>query len=685
MQGRWQEQGGARANGPRARARHTTRSGYAGEAPIRSRRWSPVALLALLGTLALLPSCEKSPRIEERSVFVYSTKNCPVSSEAYSVVYASGDFEPSLDRPPASAAFLRDVGFVMAELPAETRALLVDVSQRDVDVDWRGFADIPRSGPINVLVWPGGASCRLTQDIERREKMALGVFGRHFMVAGGRSQSGEQVPHTYVGDLTTGAIERLPIGLGARRSFASITAFRMPSDDPDSASPALVAGGEDPDSATPLATAEIYMPKPGAPGDIGDFDRDRIDLAEARTRHGSTTLVTGETLLVGGRGPGGLLRTMEIIDPVTRRARNGGVALLTVARERPTVLRLSSGEILVSGGFDSKNQPIPTIEWFAPDASRATKRPVDLVTGKVVQQGDMLIEERQLVPLEAGGALAVIIPASPTATDFKTVWVISAEGALEPGLPVDPTSLDTVRLFRGAEGAPALWTGQRWMRWQPWFGAFQTISDAPKPSDCVLTTAQTPKCSAGPKVDSAITSGDSGLALWLDDRAEAGMNITGYRFATRTRFAAVPKPLLLAGPDQLAPDRLAGFPGSSISFQNDIGLQLGPGASAFLTDVTFADFELEVDVTAAAPSIVLRQPSGAELDVGGASCAFAQAAKEHLLVRRRGKRVLVTIDKDNERECPSQIEDGAARVSLGLRGAQGVGVSGARNLRVTRR
>ena len=77
------------------------------------------------------------------------------------------------------------------------------------------------------------------------------------------------------------------------------------------------------------------------------------------------------------------------------------------------------------------------------------------------------------------------------------------------------------------------------------------------------------------------------------------------------------------------PDRLAGLPGSSITFDASRGLVLGTGASAFLTDVTFANFELQVDVTAAAPTIVIRPEHGAELEVGGLSCAFALQRDGH--------------------------------------------------------
>lgn len=626
--------------------------------------WARAVTLAG-GVVSLAAGCARGPEIEERTVVVYSPRACPVSqTDAYSVIYAGGDFEPSIERPPIASTFLREIGRTMTELPPATRSLVVDVSQRDIG--WRGLADIPSRGPVNVLVWPNGESCRLTRDVERRTDMALGVFGRHFMVVGGRSSDGSSVPHTYVGDLATGAIERLAFGLRTRRANPTVTPFRAPSDD-EGPMAALVAGGHDPDSDFPdvplraLSTAEVYVPRIGAPNDVGDFDEQRIDLSEARTRHGAVVLATGETLLVGGRGAAGPLRTMEIVDPATRRSRTSGVALLAVARESPTVLRLSSGEILVAGGVDAHDKEIPTLEWFAPDGSRATKRPVDLVTGK----------ERAFVALEAGGALAVIRPAD-AAIDFKTVWVISADGTLEPGHPIDPATLDTVRLFPGAEGAPVLWTGRRWMRWSPWFGSFEAIAIAP--------SSEQP--SPGPALE-AIASGDSGLALWLDDRGEGGMNVTGFRFATRTRFDAVPKPLLTTGTAQLAPDRLVGLSESAIRFDVERGLVLGPGASAFLTDVTFADFELQLDVTAAAPMIVLRPARGPELELGGAACAFVQAARETIDVKRRGTRVTVDVDGAGERACPVEIAPNE-RVSLGLRGAHGARTSSGRHLRVTR-
>ncbi|MDB4939156.1 MAG: Rhs family protein [Labilithrix sp.] len=619
--------------------------------------------MVLLGAAVVAGSCKPSTEFEDRPLVVYAPKSCPVSqSEAYSVIYGNGDFEDAQNA--ISSLYLRDIGTEMSELPKETRSVIVDVSHPAQSVDWRGTAEVPPSGPINVLVWPGGETCRLTRNVEARTEVALGVFGRHLMVAGG-SVAG-QVPRTFVGDLTTGVVDSLVFGLGTRRSRPTITAFReTPDQDP---APALVAGGEDPDSQTPLSTAEIYLPKAGALGDIGDFDRVRMDIGDARTKHGAVVLATGETLLVGGIGQFGVpLATMQIIDPTTRRYRTSGVATLSVPRSNPTVLRLASGEIMVAGGFDRSNAPVPTIEWFSPDVSRPTKRPIDLVPG----------QERAFVPLEAGGALAVVMP-PPGTTEFSTVYVISAEGTVEAALPIDPATLTAVRLFPGTDGAPALWTGQRWMRWQPWFGAFQPIPDAP---------------TQGP-VGTAIASGDPGLALWLDNREERASDHTlvelenqlyvrGYRFATRSRFGTVRNPLLVDGTSGLAPDRIAGSPGSSIRFVDGKGLELGPGASAFVTDVTFSRVTIELD-GGAVPYIVLRQEDGRELEVGGAACAFGQNAATSVRVERSGARVVVYPDGGEGQPCPTELDAGA-RISIGVRGAGGTGMSLAHNLRITRR
>jgi len=619
------------------------------------RRWKLARALGCGALLAVLAGgCTKDPEIVERRLVVYSPNSCPIEqSEAFSVIYGDGDFEGDSA---VASFYLREIDKMLDELPAQTRSVIVDVSNAARSKDWRGTAEVPPSGAINVLAWPDRETCRLTRNVEPRVDTTLGVFGRHIMIAGG-SIAGK-VPRTFVGDLSTGILEPLEFGLATRRSRASITAFRTSrSQDP---SPALVAGGEDPDTQSALATAEIYVPSPGALGDLGDFARERIDLAEARTRHGAVVLATGETLLVGGVGQFGQpLGTLEIVDPVTRRSRTNDSALLKVPRSNPTVLRLASGEIMVAGGFNRSNERVPTIEWFSADAKVATFTPRDLVPGR----------ERSFIALEGGGALAVVVPEAG-ATDIQTVWVISAQGTIEPGTPIDPAILDRSRLFQGTEGAPVLWTGQRWLRWQPWFAAFQPIPDAPDPS---LYPA--------PSVP-GIANGDNGLALWLDDTVPNQLFVRGYRFGTRSRFGAVPPHLLIEGTSGLAPDRIAGTPGSAIRFDPVSGLELGLGASAFVTDVTYADVSIELASSSAA--LVLREETGRELTVGGAECPFAVPPVLSLRVKRVGRQVQYSIDGADLRTCRTELSD-AARVAIGVRGTNNSGSSFARDLRITRR
>jgi hypothetical protein len=81
------------------------------------------------------------------------------------------------------------------------------------------------------------------------------------------------------------------------------------------------------------------------------------------------------------------------------------------------------------------------------------------------------------------------------------------------------------------------------------------------------------------------------------------------------------------------------------------------------------------------PLVVLRDPSGTELEVGGPFCPVV--ARETLTVRRAGAKVVAIADGGEERPCTREVP-ADARLSVGLRGAPGGGTSGARNLFVRR-
>src|SRR5262249_44269600 len=156
--------------------------------------------------------------------------------------------------------------------------------------------------------------------------------------------------------LKTGVLASLARGLLKPRARPSVTALRDTEDqDP---SPALVAGGVDYTGAV-LDTAEVYVPRTTDDGP-GDFDRTAVvELSSGRTNHGAVVLRNGSTLLVGGSSATGLVPTMEAVDPKTRFSTTNGLTTLEHPRASPTVLRLADGQILVAGGIDEANEPVP--------------------------------------------------------------------------------------------------------------------------------------------------------------------------------------------------------------------------------------------------------------------------------------------------------------------------------------
>ncbi|HEY8080261.1 MAG TPA: hypothetical protein VIF62_39295, partial [Labilithrix sp.] len=323
--------------------------------------------ISVATAVVLAAACQRDPQIAERQVYVYSPRACPVSEDtAFTYVSGRGDF----DDPPTQTLFLRDVGTTMSDLPASSRALVIDVSEQANNLAWWGAASVPASGDVSVLVWPKNETCGFTRNIDRVTGAALGVFGRHIGVFGGQNDSAQVL--SWVGDLRTGTLEQLGDGsLLKPRSNASVTAFGLTAD--DDPMPALVAGGED-YAGHAIDTAEVYVGKLGTPGDLGGFDRARIvNLAFARKKHGAVVLRDGSTLLVGGVDDHeGFLPYMERIDPHTA-ASTTNVARLKFPRANPTVLRLADGQILVAGGTDQTNAAVPWLEFFTPDASAPSK------------------------------------------------------------------------------------------------------------------------------------------------------------------------------------------------------------------------------------------------------------------------------------------------------------------------
>ena len=531
----------------------------------------PAGSFALL--VAACAACKADPEVTDRTVVVHAPARCvtsetPLDGQAYADYYALGDFDPAT---PATGHTLDSLGVALPEIANDAQMLVVEATE--ADREWQGMGPIAAAGEVDVLVTPTLTSCALSTHVGSRSGSVLAPFGdRRVLVVGGTAPTtdGASPPAaapTYSANLQTGAVQRASPDLLTPRTRAGVTAF---------GDGALVAGGVDPRAGgAVLSTAEVFDAA------LGGFDQQSpILLSGARADPGAVVLATGETLLVGGIGADGksVLDSMEIVDPATRTVRAENVARLAVARSAPSVLRLASGEILVLGGLDASGTPVPTLEWFAADASAPTKRAATLVQG----------QSRASVALEAGGALVVVAPAATEAQGFENTWVIGADGSVEAATPV-PGMLAAPVLFGGAGGAPVLWTGDRWLRWQPWgasFAALDVLDDTPA------------------HVGDATASPDEGLAFWLDSTTPA---LTALRFDALGAYSTLPGPLLTADTSDTAPDRL---PGAGVAaFDPSVGATLGPGASAFVTDRTYADVAIDVDAPTGEPALVVSATS----------------------------------------------------------------------------
>jgi len=586
--------------------------------------------------VALASACSSGPRVTSRALVLHAPAACAPGPSPYALFYPFGDFQPETA---AASLPLADVGAALDGVPADTREVVVSVTDAS-DGQWVAHALVAPSGDVDLLVLPYRAPCTLTGSLDARaDPLFAAIDAAHVLVAGGTS-AGAAVPTTAVVDLSRGSLAPLRAGLLVPRDQASATPW---------SGGAVVAGGVRPDTGEAVASAEFYS------SDLGDFDGAPIPLSEARARHGAALLVSGNVLLVGGvDASGSVLGSLEIVDPVARRARTGGLAA-ALKRADPAVMRLASGEILVAGGVDAAGAPVTTLEWFLPDGTAPSRTARDLVASA----------RRAFVPLPAGGALAVVAPDAPT-PGFQNVWVVSADGALEAAAPIEGTLTD-VRLVAGTEGAPILWTGDRWLIWQPWLGAFAALGEA--------IGAQ------GPSGD-PVAAPEPGFGVWLD-----GTSVRTLRFGARGPYAAASpaSPLLATQTSFTAPDRLV-LPGAAgatlpIAFDPAAGLSLQPGASVFVTDATYASFTLDAQTPGATPpAIVLRDAAGNETVLDATACPAGAAGAIHL--ERSGGSVRVSAGGGPLTPCAAGPA-ASARVSIGVRG-QGTGTTVLRALVITR-
>jgi hypothetical protein len=617
-------------------------------------RFHPSKGAAIFALAALLPACNKDPRVIRRMVTAHVPSACAPAGDPYALFYELGDFEPS---PPGKghvlAATAAQSQVDLPEIDPAARTLVVQATENDKQ--WSSLGDVPATGDVDFLLLPSLSSCPFSTPVwtrgdagdQPRTQSTLGAIeSERVLIVGGRSiGSGAPIsPFSYLLRLDTGEILQVTPDLAKPRLLPTVTPF---------GDRALVAGGYSEDGS-PLDQAEVFVPA------LGGFDQHNpIVLSEPRADHGAVVLTTGQTLLVGGVGGTGgqpLLGSMEIVDPATSTVRAENVAGLAVPRRAPTVLRLASGEILVAGGFDAAGNVVSTLEWFLPDASRSTR------TAQLVAASS----PRAFAALEGGGALAVIAPPAGITGNFQNVWVIGADGALDAATPITG-SLTQPILFGGAGGAPLLWTGDRWLRYRPWAGTFGSANLLDDTTRITGTTA----------------TGDPGLALWLDVGALA-VDVRALRFDVRNEYSTLLGPLLASDDVDTAPDRL---PSSGLaSFDPSRGLSLAQGVSTFVTDRTYADVAIDLEApTGAPPLVVLRDELGVELEVGGPACPGPRAAGPvaSVHVQRNGAGVAWSVTGGVSGACGTGVR-AAARLSVGVRGPPSGSPSVVRNLRVER-
>jgi hypothetical protein len=565
-----------------------------------------------------------------------------LDGNAFAFYYGLGDFEPPA-APLGARPVGKNTGAILDEINPAARSLFVDATENDRE--WWGVGDIPAEGDVDVLAWPALTSCALPALSGMPIDAVLGTTGTgQVVVVGGTAP-------TSVARLDTGAVSAAEPDLRIPRNGESVTAF---------GSGALVAGGLDAQApGEALADAEVYDPS------LGGFDQQNpILLSEARANHGAAVLTTGETLLVGGVGADRttVLASMEIVSPVTRTVRVQNVASLEYPRVGATVMRLATGNVLVAGGVDATGAPVTVMELFSSDVRTELATWQEPVAGAA----------RAYAALPSGGVLFVVaspgVSAGPTAgASLQNTWLIDPDGTFEAATSVAGTLTHPV-LFGGAAGAPAMWTGDRWLRWQPWlgsFGALGALDDVPA------------------QVSDAVVSPDSGLAMWLDT-SNATATVTALRFDTRGTYSTLEGPLLVDDTTNTSPDRLAVSP--AIAFDTSHGLTLAPGATTIVTDRTYADVAVDLDLpTGATTLVVLRDESGRESVVGGDTCPLATpaGAASSIHVARTGASVQWSVSSGASGVCPDGVAPNA-RLSVGLRGAAGSAPSVARNLRVTR-
>jgi hypothetical protein len=612
--------------------------------PGGQKSWTGEILAAFL----LVSGCRQDVAPALRKIVPHPVLDCDLPKDSHLVLTALGDFSGPRAADVANARSAEDVA-----LPPDLRG--VEVASRPEGFHGVGYAEPPDD--VQLAIWSRTSSCKAIDEAippsVGGEAFTTFAGGRAILVAGLDPPFGAPIntsAFALVWDARTG--EKLaPVGMAHRRAWATATAF---------GEGALVAGGLDRQYLPAKAVDSALVFRKGA------FQEPPIALGDARARHGAVVLANGETLLVGGEGEDGsalssLVAITPTNDPPFGQARLFQLGTLAKPRKSPTVLRLANDQVLVAGGFDEQGNAVSTLEWFAEDGATCTLPRCAHTPQELVARAG-----RAFVALSGGGALAVGGVDPSTSEPARDAWWITPEGAVEalPELTLFQRGTKALRLVPAADGAPFLWNGDSWFRFDPWQGTFVAADTIPQD---------------GPDEDMPDPIAvDPGLFLWLarqvpGDQSQPA-NVRGFRHDVRGPFTS-DADFFLAEPAHMAPDRLP-VPGGAVWADID-GLHLTENAQVAITDTTYANVMIkgETDETAASelPELWLGDFAIAR------DCGWPSPSGKEFVVTRSGRNVEVHVDVGATKECPGP----EGRVTIAL-GGSGTTLRTVRKLSVSR-
>lgn len=561
------------------------------------------------------------------------------------------------------------------DFPEQTRAVAAEA--RTPDAIFVGYAERGAKPSLDVLLWPDATACRLDVDPGAAPNpgggQALGVTadGTVVLVVGGNSPKlpagsiGATIFDTGSGELTalSGAADPRA-ALAEPRAFATVTPF---------GEQLLVAGGEDPLNsdgaglAPASKTAEVFDPRRRR------FESTEIALTVARSRHAALALPSGQTLLIGGRGPSGnALNALETVAPGAAHGSIQGLAALTYPRLLPSALLLDDARVFVGGGVTALGTPLSALEWLSADAKQVLR-------AELPEQLPARFD-RAFAALPGGGVLAVggCEPSDNPCPDLcrsgcpprdadgeqphYDAWWITPDGALTP-VPLEFAAPRPV-LLGGGDGRPLLASGApgdvKLYRFEPWQARFvETALTAPAP----------------PAAGLAASALDDGAFVWLSEDT-SGAGVFGARVSTRNRFAI--DDTLLDGaadgaPYPLVPDRPPRGTTRFDSSVNTLFFDDDSDASVYVAAANYANVSVELTVEGDAPNIVL-----GTREYGGEECPWPVGAITQYRLERRA--TSVTLSSGSLSSAPCEGPEG--RVRLGLK--RGRGALGVRHFRATR-